>query len=465
MKHLHPVGLLLLSCTCLLLYPVEPVRVDIRRREAEALVNWKASLAGTDGSLASWSLANYTSPCSWTYITCDSGKRISEIHLNGASLNGTLDEFNFLAFPHLKNLILSWNGLHGTIPTGIGNLTSLVMLRIIGNPYLRGAIPHSIGQLTQLTVLELRELGLNSMLPEEIGNLTRLQVLDLSSATLTGSIPPITGMLTKLLFLSLGNNNLTGSIPMEIGNMIAGIVGIDFSGNSLAEEIPNGVTTLLGLRYLNLSGNLLSGCIPKDIGNLVWLQSLDFSRNRLSGEIPPSFVGLKSIGALNLSSNGLSGRIPMGNQLQTLAHPSIYSNNPGLCGFPLNDCVNSSTSIQNETTQAAEDMELLWFYCFVAAGFIFGFWLYWGTFLFCSETWRCAFYQYVDNVQGKTTKKIYSCMSCFQASVPERHVERCAYTRPVSSRVGKINPVQGSQANACYYLPYRTIRLSYFSSS
>uniref|UniRef100_A0ACD5WI50 Uncharacterized protein n=1 Tax=Avena sativa TaxID=4498 RepID=A0ACD5WI50_AVESA len=312
------------------------------------------------------------------------------------------------------------------------------MLRIIGSPSLRGAIPCSIGQLTQLTVLELRELGLDSMLPEEIGNLTSLEVLDLSSATLTGSIPPITGMLTKLLFLSLGNNNLTGSIPVEIGNMIAGMVGIDFSDNSLAQEIPNGLTTLLGLTYLNLSGNLLSGCIPEDIGNLVWLQSLDFSRNKLSGEIPPSFVGLKSIGALNLSSNCLSGRIPMGNQLQMLAHPSIYSNNPGLCGFPLNECVNSSTLTHNETRQAAEDMELMWFYCFVVAGFIFGFWLYWGMFLFYSETWRCAFYRYVDNVQGKTTKKIHSCMSCFQASGPEWHDERCAYTRPVSSSFLKM---------------------------
>uniref|UniRef100_A0A8R7REG8 Uncharacterized protein n=2 Tax=Triticum urartu TaxID=4572 RepID=A0A8R7REG8_TRIUA len=77
------------------------------------------------------------------------------------------------------------------------------------------------------------------------------------------------------------------------------------------------------------------------------MESLDLSLNRLSGEIPPSFAGLKSITALNFSSNNLSGLIPMSDQLRTLPDPSIYSKNPGLCGFPLEGCVDSSTSTQS----------------------------------------------------------------------------------------------------------------------
>ncbi|VAH83262.1 unnamed protein product [Triticum turgidum subsp. durum] len=196
------------------------------------------------------------------------------------------------------------------------------------------------------------------------------------------------------------------------------MAGIDLSGNSLSQEIPNGLTTLLAIRYLNLSGNHLSGFIPEDIGNLVLLESLDLSRSQLSGEMPPSFTDLKSITVLNLSSNSLSGRIPTGDQLRTLDDPSIYSNNLGLCGFPLEDCVSSSTPTQTETS-LDEDRETLWFYCFVAAGFISGFWLYWGTFLFRSETWRYSLYQYVDNMQAKVTKKMYSCMKRFQANVSE----------------------------------------------
>nr|CDM85557.1 unnamed protein product [Triticum aestivum] len=617
MRPLHPVGLLL-SCSCLLLCAVAPVRADTRR-EVEALVRWKASLSGADESLGPWSMANSTSLCSWTQITCDpDGSHIRDLDLAYISLNGTLDKLDFSAFPHLRSLILIQNGLIGTIPAAIGNLASLVILRIMHNPYLRGGIPRSIGQLKQLSVLQLEALGLHSTLPEEIGNLTSLTLLDINLVSLAGSIPPTIGMLIQLRELSLIGNNLTGSIPMEIGNM-TGLQTVDLHENYLGGQLPGTISHLVKLQYLHLSENQLvghifpglgnssllevvrmanndfsgafpssicvkgalwtvsaeyngftgihhqtfqncttlqevdftannivaelsdcfsehpaqlstmalsqnqlhgtlltdrdlggndfsgtipswvsislpeliflrlssnmfdgiipqeilqfrllqildlsknkligpvpddfrnftgmaeeqrrypdskfyqvqihivwknvdyvynlrieamvgidlSGCIPEDIGNLVWLESLDLSRNQLSGEIPSSFASLKSMSVLNLSSNGLSGRIPTGNQLQTLVDPSIYSNNPGLCGFPLKDCVNS-TPTQNEVSQA-EDREALWLYCFVAAGFIFGFWLYWGIFLVRSESWRCAFYQHVDNMQAKVTKKM-----------------------------------------------------------
>ncbi|XP_047070181.1 LRR receptor-like serine/threonine-protein kinase FLS2 [Lolium rigidum] len=749
MKLIHPVGLVLLSCF-FLLCAVVPVRADLRR-EAEALVNWKASLASADESLGSWSLANSTNLCRWSGIICDSAGHIAKLNLWNASLNGTLDQLDFSAFPHLKELSFGHNGLHGTIPAGIGNLTSLVVLQITDSPYLRGAIPRSIGQLKHLALLNLAFLGLDGTLPEEVGNLTSLEELSLNSVTLTGSIPLTIGMLVKLGFLNLSGNNLTGSIPLEIGNMTkllhmdfswnylegklpttishltelqllvlsgnqlgghifaelgnstlldtinvaknnfsglfpssvcagralrtvsaryngftgihqqtfqncttlqdvdftannivaelrdcfgehpeleimafrqnqlygslltdqgevflcnhtylslldlsnndlngglhecigdlprlmlmdlsrnsfsgvvpfschdnlyylhlannhfrgtfplglkkckslitldlggnhfsvtipswvsmslptlkflllssnifdgiiphqifhfrqlqlldlsknrltgpiadnftnftgmiqqqetihfrfgefdreeieivwknagrvynlwkGSMVGMDLSDNYLSQEIPKGLIALLQLRYLNLSGNHLLGSIPKDIGNLVLLESLDLSHNQLSGGIPPSFAALKSISVLNLSYNGLSGRIPTSSQLQTLVDPSIYSHNSGLCGSPLEDCVDSSTSTQNDASQA-EDREALWVYCFVAAGFILGFWLYWGMFMF-SGTWRCSFHHYVDNMQGKVTKKMHSCKSCVRGRGPYDRTRKC----------------------------------------
>ncbi|VAH83260.1 unnamed protein product [Triticum turgidum subsp. durum] len=270
------------------------------------------------------------------------------------------------------------------------------------------------------------------VIPHQILQFRQLQVLDLSKNKLVGPIPSdfmnFTGMTQKPKNIENAYADhymyaerieiVWKNVDHVYNLMIAAMAGIDLSGNSLSLEIRDGLTTVLGLRYLNLSGNHLSASIPEDIGNLVLLESLDLSRNKLSGEIPIGLAGLKDMSSLNLSSNGLSGRIPTGSQLQTLVDPSIYRSNPGLCGFPLKDCVNSSTLTQTETSQA-EDRETLWFYCFVAAGFICGFWLYWGIFLFSSETWRFAFYQYVDNMQAKVTKKMYSCMSRFQASGSE----------------------------------------------
>uniref|UniRef100_A0ACD5WJU8 Uncharacterized protein n=1 Tax=Avena sativa TaxID=4498 RepID=A0ACD5WJU8_AVESA len=152
-------GLFLLSCTCLLLCAIAPVSSDIPR-EAEALVNWKASLAGADDSLGSWSLANSTNLCSWTHISCDLAGHMRGLDLRDTILNGTLDRFDFSSFPHLENLVLSNNSLYGIIPAGIGNLTSLVELIINNNPSLRGAIPRSIGQLKHLSRLELSVLAM-----------------------------------------------------------------------------------------------------------------------------------------------------------------------------------------------------------------------------------------------------------------------------------------------------------------
>ena len=59
------------------------------------------------------------------------------------------------------------------------------------------------------------------------------------------------------------------------------------------------------------------------------------------------------------SNNGLSGRIPTGRQLQTLADPSIYSNNQGLCGPPLRECANAIASTHSHTSQD-DGRETLW---------------------------------------------------------------------------------------------------------
>uniref|UniRef100_A0ACD5TSQ4 Uncharacterized protein n=1 Tax=Avena sativa TaxID=4498 RepID=A0ACD5TSQ4_AVESA len=298
MKIIDLVGLLPLYCI-LLLCAVPPARAHIQG-EAEALVSWKASLASADEILGSWSLANSASLCRWPRITCDlEVGHITELDLLDVSLNGTLDELDFSAFPHLKKLRLDNNGLHGTIPTGIGNLTSLVTLRIMDNPNLRGTIPHSIGQLTHLTILYLDILGLDSTIPQEIGNLTSLEELHMSSVKLTGSIPRTIGMLKKLRWLLLQGNNLNGSIPLEIQNMTQ-LQTIVFSDNYLEGHLPSSIAHLMKLQFLDVSSNQLRGHIVPELGNSSLLDEVYIGNNIFSGTFPSSIcVGgaMKRVGA------------------------------------------------------------------------------------------------------------------------------------------------------------------------
>ncbi|OEL30040.1 hypothetical protein BAE44_0008943 [Dichanthelium oligosanthes] len=163
---------------------------------------------------------------------------------------------------------------------------------------------------------------------------------------------------------------------------IAYMTGIDLSSNLLSGEIPTELTNLKGLQFLNLSMNNLSGGIPIDIGNLKALESLDLSCNELLGHIPASLSSLTFLSSLNLSNNQLSGPIPTGGLLGTLDDPSIYSNNSGLCGVPLNiTCLNGSSG---SAANKGEDPGL---YYSILEGFALGFWLWFGALIF-SDMWR-----------------------------------------------------------------------------
>uniref|UniRef100_A0A0A9E119 Uncharacterized protein n=1 Tax=Arundo donax TaxID=35708 RepID=A0A0A9E119_ARUDO len=184
----------------------------------------------------------------------------------------------------------------------------------------------------------------------------------------------------------------------EFQGSIALMTGIDISSNSICCEVPAVLTDLQGLRFLNISRNHLSGTIPDNIGNLKLLESLDLSWNELSGSIPSGISELLSLSSLNLSNNMFSGEIPTGNQLQTLADPSIYNNNYGLCGFPLSiSCSNgSSTQILDQ----GQKTEAVYVYYSIIAGFVFGLWLSFGSLVFFAP-WRTSFFCFVDIIQRK----------------------------------------------------------------
>ena len=100
---------------------------------------------------------------------------------------------------------------------------------------------------------------------------------------------------------------------------------------------------MTNLESLNLHHNQLNGSIPPSLGNLSRIQYLDLSHNSLSGPIPPSLGNLNNLTHFDLSFNNLSGRIP---DVATIQHfgASSFSNNPFLCGPPLDTPCNGARS-------------------------------------------------------------------------------------------------------------------------
>ena len=69
---------------------------------------------------------------------------------------------------------------------------------------------------TRVAELELDDEGLNGTIPAGLGELSALVTLDLSDNELTGEIPAELGRLSDLQVLSLSGNSLTGCIPLAL---------------------------------------------------------------------------------------------------------------------------------------------------------------------------------------------------------------------------------------------------------
>ncbi|KHN24190.1 Putative inactive leucine-rich repeat receptor-like protein kinase [Glycine soja] len=158
--------------------------------------------------------------------------------------------------------------------------------------------------------------------------------LTLPSKALTGYLPSELGFLAHLKRLSLPHNNLSHAIPTTLFNATTLLV-LDLSHNALTGPLPASLSSLKRLVRLDLSSNLLSGHLPVTLSNLPSLAgTLNLSHNRFTGNIPSSLGSLPVTISLDLRYNNLTGEIPQVGSLLNQG-PTAFSNNPYLCGFPL----------------------------------------------------------------------------------------------------------------------------------
>ncbi|KAF7149142.1 hypothetical protein RHSIM_Rhsim03G0184700 [Rhododendron simsii] len=372
----------------------------------------------------------------------DEPNRLKILHLGGNLLSGEIPDC-WENWPNLEVIKLGDNHLSGNIPSSLGFLRRLKSLHLRNNS-LSGEVPLGLENCTQLVTIDLSLNLIVGSFPTWLGrSLPNLMILSLRSNYFDGRIPSELCHLSSLQILDLANNSFSGPIPQCLKNLTAMVMkqdsshqiyystnygeflenafvvtkgrefqyntilrlltSMDLSVNNISGEIPEEITSLLGLRSLNLSGNHLMGVIPKEIGNMELLESLDLSRNKLSGELPQSMSDLTFLSFLNVSYNTLRGRIPSSTQLQSLNASSFTGN--ALCGPPLTQ--NCST---NEAPPEGDDEEgvksdIEWFYLTAAFGFVIGFWVVVGPLLF-KKSWRDTYFLFLDEVW----KRIGNCL-------------------------------------------------------
>ncbi|OIV98600.1 hypothetical protein TanjilG_23039 [Lupinus angustifolius] len=284
-----------------------------RESEANALLNWKASLDNqSQVSLSSWYGNN---PCSnWVGIHCDESKSVSNISLRDMGLRGRIPP-TIGNLSNLQELYLYNNTLSSSIPDEVGKLYSLTHMQLSHNN-LSGSIPLSIGNLSNLQELYLYNNTLSSSIPDEVGKVYSLIHMQLEHNNLSGSIPLSIGHLPhniclggKLTNFSADNNNFTGPIPKSLKNC-SSLIRVRLDQNQLTENMTQCTFECPNLDYIDLSDNNLYGNLSPNWGKCYKLTSLKICDNNLSGVIPQELGEATNLRELHLSSNHLIGQIP-----------------------------------------------------------------------------------------------------------------------------------------------------------
>lgn len=205
------------------------------------------------------------------------------------------------------NDITTWDGVTVALDEATNELR-VTGIEVYNGMGLHGMIPTEIGQLTELRTLVMAGGHLDGTIPEAIGNLLNLEKLTFESKNLTGGIPESIGNLKKLKRLTITNTNLDDTIPESIGNLVS-LEKLFLYDNRLTGNIPKGLAYLNKLKSAIFNNNQLTGVFPVEI--LKGKTTRFFFWNNNITELPfEVWKDDSEIIAPDLQGNRLSGVVP-----------------------------------------------------------------------------------------------------------------------------------------------------------
>ncbi|GAY66412.1 hypothetical protein CUMW_248560, partial [Citrus unshiu] len=305
--------------------------------DRDALLALKAHITHDPTNFLAKNWNTSTPVCNWTGVVCDvHSHRVTVLNISSLNLTGTIPS-QLGNLSSLQSLNLSCNRLSGSIPSAIFTIYTLKYVSFRENQ-VSGQIPANIcSNLPFLDYLSLAKNMFHGGIPSALSNCTYLQILHLSYNDFSGAVPKDIGNLSKLKELYLGRNRLQGEIPREFGNLteleqmslsenelqehaVAGeqaedmlqVLGVPTAGlEDTCQDLgggERGVGPNLpdGIRYMETDG---SGEIPLEIGNLQNLEVLDLGQNKLIGTVPAAIFNVSTLKFIELQDNSLSGSL------------------------------------------------------------------------------------------------------------------------------------------------------------
>ena len=109
--------------------------------------------------------------------------------------------------------------------------------------------------------IDLSNNGLVGSIPKNIGNMTFLKTITLSNNRLTGTLPETLGACVRLEYFSVEINRLEGSLPRSYGNLAA-LKWLSVYNNQLSGSVPAEILRLSALTHVFIQQNKLTGERP-----------------------------------------------------------------------------------------------------------------------------------------------------------------------------------------------------------
>ncbi|XP_059649795.1 receptor protein kinase TMK1-like [Cornus florida] len=249
-------------------------------------------------------------PCNWKQVVCSNDKRVTRIQIGHQGLKGSLP-------PNLNNLTslqvfeVMGNELTESLPSFAG-LASLSSLLLNNNNF--SSIPADF--FRDMSSLQAVYLDYNPFsawsIPDSLKSASALQTFSAVSANISGKIPDFLGVDTfpGLQTLHLSFNNFEGGLPASFSG--SSIQSLWLNGLSDGSKLNGTIDVLKNMTQLTevwLQSNSFSGPIP-DLSGLIGLKTLSLRDNGFTGPVPESLVDLPSLQTLNLTNNMLQGPTP-----------------------------------------------------------------------------------------------------------------------------------------------------------
>ena len=173
-----------------------------------------------------------------------------------------------------------------TLPSELGNLSSLENLALTGVSTDEIAIPSEIANLSNMEQLHL--VGANFPDPYWLENafsaMTNLRTISIlnsqfnSSGTMVPIIPTEIGLITTLKVIEVGVPDLKGTLPTELGQLTE-LHRLIISGTDLQGTLPTELGLLTDLQTLGILKSDITGTIPTELGLLTKLTRLRMVEN------------------------------------------------------------------------------------------------------------------------------------------------------------------------------------------